>query len=281
MDEIAYFDNSSFFAGGGSLYLSTENSGAGSIFNITLGGWDSTGPTSGRGVELRSATAGTSTLTFEVSSGNASMLIKNTGGENSGVTFEVDVALASSLDVMVHRIYSGSLDGVNFRQLVTGTGGINKTGKGLVRFDGTAGVNTFSGGLSVSDGIVYASKDGALGTGDVTIAQSAVDTTAALEITTGITDAIFDTSNLYLGSFGGNFSTITLAGGVSETIGGLFFDGLAQSTGTWGSTSSGATYQNDDWFAGTGVLNVVPEPSAFGLLLGIAAFGALYIRRRR
>lgn len=64
------------------------------------------------------------------------------------------------------------------------------------------------------------------------------------------------------------------------TMGGLFFDGIAQSAGTWGATGSGATFTNDDWFTGTGTLTVVPEPDA-RLYLAVGLAGLTILQRRR
>ncbi|WP_309399728.1 PEP-CTERM sorting domain-containing protein [Cerasicoccus maritimus] len=281
VDDVAQFDNNSFYGSGGNVYLATDAGGAGSVFNVTLGRIELTATTSGRGFDLRSPTAGTPTLTFDVSSGNASIDISAPATANEGIVFDVNVQLNDSLDVSMSNLSSGTRDGVNFNEIVSGTGAINKSGFGLMRFAGTAGYNTFSGGVNISNGIVYAAKDGALGTGTVTVAQSAVDSTATLEIITGVTDAIDDSASLYLGSFSGNFSTITLGDGVNETVAGLFFDSVGQSAGTWGATGSGATNINDDWFTGTGMLTVIPEPSTYAFGVAALALIVAMIRRRQ
>ncbi|MBK1827627.1 hypothetical protein JIN81_11400 [Haloferula rosea] len=48
----------------------------------------------------------------------------------------------------------------------------------------------------------------------------------------------------------------------NDTVDSLFFDGVQQAAGTWGSTSSAATNQDDTRFSGTGVLTVTTGPSA-------------------
>jgi hypothetical protein len=42
----------------------------------------------------------------------------------------------------------------------------------------------------------------------------------------------------------------------TETVGALYYGATAQATGTYGSTTSGATFQDDSRFSGTGVLVV-------------------------
>ncbi|WP_269540912.1 PEP-CTERM sorting domain-containing protein [Cerasicoccus fimbriatus] len=279
--DVAQFDNNSFFGSGGSLYMATDTSGNGSVLNVTLGGMTLVGPTSGRGFDLRSPTAGTSTLTFAASSGNAFITNSATGVDNSGINFDVNIALSDSLDVFVQKVYGGSRTGIIFREQVTGAGAINKTGAGLISFQGTAGANTFSGGLNVSNGSVFVEKDGALGTGDVRVEQSAIDSTAALSIGSSVTDGIDDAALLFLGSDSGNFATISLSAGVNETIGGLYFDNVLQASGTWGATGSGAANINDDWFAGSGMLTVVPEPSTYALGIASLALIVVMVRRRK
>ena len=49
---------------------------------------------------------------------------------------------------------------------------------------------------------------------------------------------------------------IEFTNAVTETVGELFFDGLAQPAGAWGASGSGAQYINDTHFAGAGILQV-------------------------
>jgi len=149
--------------------------------------------------------------------------------------------------------------------------------------------NDYSGGTVVSHGSSNLwstdfAADGCVGSGDVTLE----DENANIRIVGGTTDTIADTASLYLTNavvdLGEGpvtkYSLVQLDEGVNETIGGLYFDGVAQALGTWGATGSGATYTNNDYFRGTGVLNVVPEPATM-VMLGLGGVGLLIRRRRR
>jgi autotransporter-associated beta strand protein len=50
---------------------------------------------------------------------------------------------------------------------------------------------------------------------------------------------------------------LDLTHGLSDTVGAIYFDGVAQATGTWGSTESGADHIDDDRFLGSGRLQVL------------------------
>ena len=53
--------------------------------------------------------------------------------------------------------------------------------------------------------------------------------------------------------------------GVNETVSKLYYDGVRQLCGTYGSTSSAAEHQDNDWFSGDGILTVgVPKTLVIG-----------------
>lgn len=280
IDDIANFQNSSFFAGWGSMTL--ENS-IGNDISVTLGEWNQSSTSSGRHIDVRPGTSDTSIMTFDATSGNAS-INHHANSTSSGLTFQLPVHLNDNLSIhTTGTIATGYREGVTFNNLVSGAASITKTGGATLSFEGST-ANTFSGGITINSGLVQGMKSGAFGTGDVHVEETSGTTTAQLEITDGVIDAIHDSSFLYLGSFFDgltNFSTVTLGTGVNETIAGLYLDNVLQSAGTWGATGSGATHINDDWFSGNGILTVVPEPSASGLIFAAIGITFTFARRRR
>ena len=82
---------------------------------------------------------------------------------------------------------------------------------------------------------------------------------------------------------------IELGAGINETVNKLILNGVGQIAGTYGSTLSLATFKNDEYFSGTGILNVlsagaasslgeVPEPTTLVML--VAGFALLSGTRR-
>jgi autotransporter-associated beta strand protein len=136
-------------------------------------------------------------------------------------------------------------------------GGLIKNGSGTLSL---TGASTYDGGTTVNDGkLVIAGASAKLGAGNVNVQGSIIGT--ALEIQSGANNAIADDATLSL--FGGNVAGVSDAGyallgtGINETVGTLILAGVAQLNGrTYGGSSSGALIQNDEFFAGSGLVTV-------------------------
>lgn len=132
---------------------------------------------------------------------------------------------------------------------ISGNYALTKTAPGTLILNA---VNPYTGGTTVSEGVLDVRKDGGLGRGAVT-----VNTGATLKMGSGLTqDYIHNSATLFLGG------TANLGYAGTDTIKALSFDGGAtfQNPGTWGASTSTATYK-DSRFTGAGLVNVVPDTS--------------------
>jgi autotransporter-associated beta strand protein len=160
---------------------------------------------------------------------------------------------------------SGPISGASDAQLqFTGANSNNQIGSYILE-----GNNTYQGGTLLHGGrLVVSNALGAgtasLGTGNVTIEDNTPIGTArtVLEIESGLTNAIGDSAILSLAGGGApgvaDTGYVNLGSGINETIGGLMLAGIMQSAGTYGASGSGAMFVNDDFFAGSGIITVVP-----------------------
>ena len=115
---------------------------------------------------------------------------------------------------------------MTFSGSISGAGGFIKTGSSTLNLTGT---NSFSGPNKIMAGTLACTKAAALGSGPI-------------DITTG--------AKLTLGYTG------------THTVAALTFNaGSAMASGTYGSTASPATNQNDSYFSGTGTLTILPVTS--------------------
>ncbi len=128
------------------------------------------------------------------------------------------------------------------------------------------GANTYAGGTVVDGGTLQVSGANAtLGAGNVTVSSANAafgGASAKLSIQAGVLNAIADTATLSLGGGAAagvaDDGCVDLGAGVNEIVGNLVLGGVTQGPGTYGSTSSAATFQNDEYFAGTGIVTCPP-----------------------
>jgi autotransporter-associated beta strand protein len=189
---------------------------------------------------------------------------------------ENKIVLASDSSIDVVSTNATSPGKLNLFNEVSGPGRLVANQKaGLISREGflyLAHSNTYSGGTTIEQGTLTVSSaisaDANLGTGSVyadgitPAADFNPDGAASgkLAIESGITNAIADTAYLTL-TGGGAAGTpdrgaAILAAGINETVGGLMLGGVIQIAGTYGSTSSGATFQSDEYFGGSGMITV-------------------------
>ena len=203
---------------------------------------------------------------------------------DTGLVLTITNATVLQSDVVIHSQSSAGTGSITLSGTVGGPGKLiagstpHDANVGQIILGGTAG-NTYSGGSEVVAGalVAGATSVNAFGTGDVTIDTPSSGASAILQILAGAVNSIADSATLLIGTGG---AKADLGTGIHDYISGLWLGGTQQfALGTYGSTASGADFQNNDYFSGTGVVHLVPEPSSV-MLLFVAAIGLL-IRRQR
>lgn len=172
----------------------------------------------------------------------------------------------------------GSATGaITFTNSISGPGSLTLTAPSSSANQGQLflnAANSYAGGTFVNGGTIVLNAAAAnLGLGSVTVDDAVSPLSIAkLTIQSSVLNGISDLATLSLAGGGAagvadeNF--VELQAGVNEIVSGLTLGGIAQGPGTYGSTLSGALFENDDYFTGTGIVTVVPEPTAAALLLG-------------
>lgn len=169
-------------------------------------------------------------------------------------TFSGAISLARNVR-LTSMASGGSAVNVTGEISSTGAFGVTKVDFGDAILSAT---NTYSGGTTVAEGKLAASGANAtLGSENVLV------TGGVLEISSGVLDAIANTATLSLAGGGTpDFADIgyaILGTGINEQVSALILAGLSndpQPVGTYGSSSSGATFQFDEYFSGDGIITV-------------------------
>jgi autotransporter-associated beta strand protein len=171
------------------------------------------------------------------------------------------INLASTSSINVNNLTDNIL---KLNNTVSGTGGLIVNSLGNAADVGSLylqGANTYSGGTTVDLGsLVIDGPTATAGAGNVLVDGSSAGTAGKMIINAGVLNAIADTATLTL--TGGGTAGVADQGYVdleaSDTVGGLVLGGVNQAPGTYGSTSSAATFRSDEYFVGPGVLTVAP-----------------------
>ncbi len=112
--------------------------------------------------------------------------------------------------------------------------------------------NTFSGSLAVDRGTLILTSGGA-----VTNSPQVDVAAGATLIVSNTVNALCDIASVVIANDGNTASGLTLAAGVDDTVGSIVLGGVLQTTiGTYGSSTSGANVQSDEYFSGSGVIRI-------------------------
>ncbi len=236
------------------------------------------GVISGNGGYNRSISSGTGGLTIFLAdntyTGSTTVFSGTLQLGNGGTTGSLSPSSAISIATagtlrFDHTSGADFVQGTNFSSAaITGAGKIIKDGTSSLTFNVA---NTFSGGLTINNGTVVSTVDGALGTGNVSLTAGSITLTL-----NGASNNIGDTATLsYV-----NTDTINLANTTTDTVAGLVVDGVAQAPGVYGAND----INPDGAFFGVGTITVtaVPEPTTIGmLLLGGGLLSAVQRFRRK
>ncbi len=117
-----------------------------------------------------------------------------------------------------------------------------------------SGANTTFGGFSVSNGVLAVGATGTLGNNSAAVAVGGGGT---LLLSNSV--AIANSAVVRLPAAGVITAKISLASGVNEAVGWLYYDNTMKRAGTYGSSSSPATFKDDTHFSGLGVLTVLHD----------------------
>ncbi|HVT89822.1 MAG TPA: autotransporter-associated beta strand repeat-containing protein, partial [Tepidisphaeraceae bacterium] len=203
------------------------------------------------GVSIGSAGA---ILNFDTQAGNAVLFARNVNGNGFHSIF-AQTNLSQTLEVI-----NDSKGALSFDSVVSGSGGIIKTGLGTLILDGSTGPNTYSGATLVQQGYVDLNKAGAIaGGGPVLVSNGVINYNVNGAITGGVQAQVNSNGEVNLGVVptGGDLFAVNGGGAVrgdATELAGLTIGGnLALATGgmiVHESFDTGATGNPGGLFAG-------------------------------
>lgn len=142
----------------------------------------------------------------------------------------------------------------------TGAVSLVKSGTGTLTL--TNAFSTTTGGFSVTNGTLALANAGTFGPNSTNIV---VGGNGTLSLANSV--AIADTAAVRMPEASVTTAKINLSAGVNERVGWLFYGEKMMRAGTYGAPGSGADYQDNTHFAGTGVLTVLHDKSGTRILV--------------
>jgi autotransporter-associated beta strand protein len=205
-----------------------------------------------------------------VADGDGTRTIALMSSTDGNPTLAGDITLNKDTFFDVEAYVAVTHDRLTATGAISGTGGIVKTGTGILQLDG---INTYRGDTSLSVGDLLLSDDAGL---TFVIGEAEVNNKL-----TGAGDAdlagdfYFDLA--FAGTTVGDSWTIEdLAGTVSYDTTFSVNSFADAGGGLWTTSANGADYEFSE---STGVLTVIPEPATIGML-GLGALITMVIRRK-
>lgn len=251
-----------------------------SDFNTTGTTHQYDGVISGNGSYNRSVSSGTGGTTVFTAANtytgtttvNSGILQLGNGGTTGSLSASSAITANAAGTFRINRSNS-VVQGTDFSgSAISGAGKFEQAGAGTTTLNIA---NTYTGGTIISGGTLIASADGALGAGNVSLTGG----TVTLTLQSGATNNyIADSASISIVS--GAVTNLAYAFGQTDVVSGITLGGIVQSAaGTYGSSTSGATFQSA-FFTGNGTLTLVPEPSTW-MMIGVGAVLLAGVQRFR
>ncbi|MDD4869536.1 MAG: DUF2341 domain-containing protein [Kiritimatiellae bacterium] len=248
----------------------TINAGVVNIRNATGLGTTAGGVSvaSGAALQLQGGiTVGAEALTLNGTGVSTDGALRNISGNN---TYQGAITIGSAtrinsdsglltLDVASGNGITGAGQNVTFGgeediivadPIATTTGTLTKDGMGTLTL---SGANTYSGVTTVNAGILKFTNNASAATTSLVVSAGS---TCRVETTSSV---ITDSGMVFLNSSESSYGMLWLTN--NEAVGSLYLAGDLQLAGTWGAVGSGATYTDNNYFSGTGVLTVASGPT--------------------